>query len=402
MRRRERLLAGLAGVALRAASALVPKDPRLWIFGSLDGQRFTDNPKQLYLHLLRHAKDAGRFVWIARSAGAIAEARAAGGEAHHNLSPRGLLAVLRARQLVLSTKRSDVLYFYRSGERKVFNLHHGMPIKKILSDYDGPLRREADAPLLDALWTRFVVGFRWRDVAAIVCSSPFYQRILASAFQSDRVFVTGQPRTDAFFEGDRAAARRRLGLGEGFVAAWLPTHRGFGRGAHPPLPFARDAARAGELRRRGIRLAFKLHPSMLGAGARAAAPEDVFPDLSQRCQDPQDLLLAADCLITDYSSAYVDYLLLDRPILFYVPDEESYLRDDNPVYFRLEDHPAGPVLRDEDALLEELLAVHGGRDAWGEARRRTRELFHTYADGQSSARVWRLLEGLAGPRDAYD
>ena len=35
--------------------------------------------------------------------------------------------------------------------------------------------------------------------------------------------------------------------------------------------------------------------------------------------------MAADCLVTDYSSCCVDYALLNRPIVFYVPDEEDYL-----------------------------------------------------------------------------
>lgn len=403
MRPAERLLVGASGLLLRGLSALVPKDPGLWLFGSLDGQRFADNPKQLFLHLLRREPAGVRIVWIARSAQALAAARAHGGEARHNYSPAGIWAVLRARQLVVSTKRSDVLFFFLTRGRRVFTLHHGMPIKKILHDYDGPLRREADAPLKDALWTRFVVGFRWSEVAAVVCTSPFYKRILASAFRTERVHVTGQPRTDAFFGADVPAIRRRLGLGEGFVAAYMPTHRGFGSGPQGPLPFAADPAAVQRLRQRGIRLAYKLHPSMLARGTALlpAGVEDVLVDLSLRCEDPQELLLAADCLITDYSSAFIDYLLLDRPVLLYVPDEEEYVRGDNPVYFRLAEHPVGPILGDESALLEALLAARAGADDWRAERARARELFHTYTDGLSSERVWRLLEGLAGDGAAY-
>jgi CDP-glycerol glycerophosphotransferase (TagB/SpsB family) len=40
--------------------------------------------------------------------------------------------------------------------------------------------------------------------------------------------------------------------------------------------------------------------------------------------DMQELLLAADILITDYSSCFYDYLLLEKPILFYIFDEEEY------------------------------------------------------------------------------
>lgn len=39
----------------------------------------------------------------------------------------------------------------------------------------------------------------------------------------------------------------------------------------------------------------------------------------------QHLLMASDCLVTDYSSCCVDYALLKRPIVFFVPDEDEYL-----------------------------------------------------------------------------
>lgn len=34
----------------------------------------------------------------------------------------------------------------------------------------------------------------------------------------------------------------------------------------------------------------------------------------------------ADMLVTDYSSCFVDYALLNRPIVFYTPDETDFLK----------------------------------------------------------------------------
>jgi CDP-glycerol glycerophosphotransferase len=387
-------LAGL-GAALRLIHPLIPKDPKLWIFGSLDGQRFVDNPKYLFLHLLRK-RPAVRTVWLGRRREAVAEARAAGGRAFHNLSIRGIWTVLRGGQLVVSTKRSDVLFFFPAPRRRVFTLHHGMPIKKILYDYDGPLRREADRPLLDRLWTLLVVGFRWTDVSAVICTSPFYREILRSAFRTDRVFVTGEPRTDAFAVADHDAIRRRFGLGTSYVVSYLPTHRAFGYGSLSPIPFAASREKIEMLRERHIQVAYKFHPSALAAGScpPPAGTEDVLVDLSHRCQDPQELLAVTDCLITDYSSVFIDFLLLDRPVLFYLYDEEEYLSADNPAYFRIRDRPAGPIVADEEGLFEAVLAAHAGEDPGATARHQRLAEFHAFRDFGSSERVWQILDRI--------
>ena len=45
----------------------------------------------------------------------------------------------------------------------------------------------------------------------------------------------------------------------------------------------------------------------------------------------QDLLGIADCLVTDYSSCFIDYALLSRPIIFYTPDEEQFFKNSETV-----------------------------------------------------------------------
>ena len=46
-------------------SFLVPRDRKLWLFGSTFGRRFADNPKYLYLYVSQHKKELGvRPVWI--------------------------------------------------------------------------------------------------------------------------------------------------------------------------------------------------------------------------------------------------------------------------------------------------------------------------------------------------
>ncbi|EJG46212.1 Poly(glycerophosphate) glycerophosphotransferase family protein [Streptococcus pneumoniae 2070335] len=43
--------------------------------------------------------------------------------------------------------------------------------------------------------------------------------------------------------------------------------------------------------------------------------------------NPQDLMMSADVMITDYSSASIDFMLLNRPVFLYLPDYQSYVND---------------------------------------------------------------------------
>ena len=106
---------------------------------------------------------------------------------------------------------------------------------------------------------------------------------------------------------DRQAVRRRLELGDGPIVAYLPTHRAFGRGALSPHPFAESPERLAALRALGVRVAVKLHPSMLAAGAPPppTAARDVLVDVSHACQDPQELLAVADLLLFDPGQPWV-------------------------------------------------------------------------------------------------
>ncbi len=63
-----------------------------------------------------------------------------------------------------------------------------------------------------------------------------------------------------------------------------------------------------------------------------------------------DLYIASDMLVTDYSSVFFDYAILQRPIIFYMYDLDEYVRDIRGFYFGLEELP-GPVARTEAELV---------------------------------------------------
>lgn len=405
---REMLVFGALGVVLRPLDHLVPKDPRRWVFGALDGERFVDNSKHLFLFALERDSGREKICWITRNASVIEELASRRLPCESNFSLRGLWTILRAGNLVISTRRSDVLYFFRHGARRVFHLHHGMPVKR-LDPPPGRHRRLPESPLLDALWTHFAAGFRWSEVDAIVVTSDYYRAALATAFRNPRVFVTGQPRTDVLVGDDQSrswsrpqldAIRRRLGITARFVVSYLPTHRSFGAGPQPVAPFLHDPIALGQLRQAGVQIAVKMHPEAIARTRWPASADGVLLDVSRSCEDPQDLLRVTDCLVTDFSSVFVDFLLLDRPLIFYLYDEDHYVAQDNGVYFDLREKRLGPAVTTEAELLREVLSAATGEDPWAASRRQQMAFFHAFPDGKACERVWAVITGVRSARSA--
>src|SRR5437763_16279730 len=96
------------------------------------------------------------------------------------------------------------------------------------------------------------------------------------------------------------------------------------------------------------------------------------------------LCLAADVLVTDYSSIMFDYAVLDRPVVIHAPDWDEY-RTRRGTYFDLMTERPGPVTTSEGELVEALQAGDEGARERGRFRAR----FCYLEDGHAAERVVR-------------
>ena len=98
-------------------------------------------------------------------------------------------------------------------------------------------------------------------------------------------------------------------------------------------------------------------------------------DITNLNIDPQQLLLSTDILISDYSGSYIDYLLLNRPILFYNFDFDDYKATDRDMYFDYQDVTPGKKIQSYTQLEESLFFLLQGNDEWLEERKRVTNIF---------------------------
>jgi CDP-glycerol glycerophosphotransferase len=104
----------------------------------------------------------------------------------------------------------------------------------------------------------------------------------------------------------------------------------------------------------------------------------------------EDLYLAADALVTDYSSVMFDYAVLDRPIVVFASDWEEYVRLRG-TYVDLMTESPGPVVRTQEELAEVLVTRRAWDDGSTALRRAFRARFCSLEDGRAAERVVRRL-----------
>lgn len=259
----------------------------------------------------------GRVVWLREPGPVPDEVRA--------LAARGLVLVAKASPAGLwEYLRAEAVLFthglYGSprpvARKPVVNLWHG----------DGPKDIRPAKEVGGHIASTWFVG-----------STRLFSQWQGAAFDvpAERVLVTGNPRTDQMWRPPTRDTLARLGITDDFVV-WMPTFRraravGAVRARASSEPPAHDgdeemAALLRGLARRGLRLVVKPHPLDAEPRDLPGAVTVTDADLVRAGTSLYALLGASRGLVTDYSSVWVDYLLLDRPMAFLAADRDRYDR----------------------------------------------------------------------------
>jgi CDP-glycerol glycerophosphotransferase len=103
--------------------------------------------------------------------------------------------------------------------------------------------------------------------------------------------------------------------------------------------------------------------------------------------DIRDLYLAADVLLTDYSSAMFDFAVTGKPMLFYTYDLAQYRDEVRGFYFDFEREAPGPLLATTAEVCEAVRELEDVRRRYADAYAQVAERYCYLEDGQASERV---------------
>jgi CDP-glycerol glycerophosphotransferase len=280
------------------------------------------------------------------------------------------------------------VWFDTAEDQVLVQTWRGQPLRRLGPDVNDPRALDEDDDVLARQ------AAQWRLLAS---PSSFCSTTLGSALGvAGRAVDVGSPRNDVLMngraEGVRADVRRRLGVTpDQRVVLYAPTWRENARvgGHHEKVLFldveTLTAARS------DVVLLVRGHANTAAAPTvRGERVVDVttYPDAAE-------LYLAADVLVSDYSSAVFDFALTDKPIVLLAPDLEEYQLGNRGLYVDLAGDPPGPLVRTTAQLLDVLgtLADPAVPDAWADARRRVRETYGALEDGHATQRLLPLVFG---------
>ena len=205
----------------------------------------------------------------------------------------------------------------------------------------------------------------------------------------------GVSRTDLFFDEEfleralRDVYREVPGAVDRRVILYAPTYRGTMGDARAPEPF--DIAALAQAVGDSCVLLVKQHPMVREKPAIPAGCEDFAFEVSDALPI-DELLVASDVLVTDYSSVIFEFSLLNRPMAFYAPDLDEYV-DDRDFYYEYGEITPGPVFRRSSDLIDHLATLGPVPDTRGVTE--FREKFMSACDGHATDRILAWLEGGA-------
>ncbi|TDG11614.1 CDP-glycerol:glycerophosphate glycerophosphotransferase [Seongchinamella unica] len=351
------------------------RDDNLVVFESFFGKSYSGNPKYIHQELARHYPEF-RSVWV------------------YNKQP---LDILNCEKQV---RRGSDEYFQALAKSKYwvnniqFPVHekaddtvyiqtwHGTPLKKLGWDI------EVSGPEAGAREKAYRESRNWDY---LLSQNSYSTEIFRRCFKfGGKILEQGYPINDIWSspELDRIKQRVKDSLGipaSKRVVLYAPTWRD-----NNPLGnwiYKADDVFDYEAWSRNapsdVVLLLKFHhlvlpPRLNGYEQRIMSVSDY--------DDTQELLAIADCLITDYSSIFFDYLNSDRPIIYYAYDLAEYQDSTRDMYVSMDQLP-GPVVTSFSELLDRVDQLEEVATGFQDLRDEFAAKFCPNDDGSAANRI---------------
>ena len=361
------LIIGLLVCLFRAITKIFPRNNRKWLFGSIYGT-FKDNSKYLFIETIENHPEI-RAIWIGRNDKEILFLRDKGFEAYYWLSIKGLYHALTSKVYICDHQVGDINAFLSGGSFYV-NLWHGSSVKRV--KWQAPSYYVRHYHLKDESEMRNNLCFRLLEYSDMfikpdLCLAPsevqsreFFapmmdidiSNCIVGVFPRSRLLIGGKRMALDFirkYEPEDSLQSISKFKGYNKVYIYMPTwrndHRDFVSQANISWERLNDL-----MKEKNELFILKFHPLTKGVELGKLSQYSNIQLYPSAC-DIYTILPFVDCLITDYSSIYTDFLLMNKDIILFVFDYEEYMESS----YKLEDYDhyfVGKRVRDFDQLLQ--------------------------------------------------
>lgn len=381
-------------------SCLIPKKRNLVsIIGKEEG-KFVDNTKYLFIYLneIRESKKF-EFYYITGNKEIYYTLKEFKFPVLYYPSFMSVLTILRSNFIIIDELSAfKISKYYLGFKSKKIQLWHGSNLKKIeIEKFEEDISDFNLFKKLAVIIFNKIVG-SYPKYEIVTSSSTFFTKIFKKSFKSNHFIETGYPRNDIFFKGKDLSNYELIGTDKSVIHQILEEKRK-GKRIILYAPTFRDsegdviADNILDLHRlsnfaynNNYFLVFKFHRSGLSYDLSE------FKNIIEydNTLDAQPILKIIDLLITDYSSIFFDFLLLNKPIIFFPYDYNKYTSKDRQLVCDYDYMTPGPKCYNQNDLELNILEIFQ-YDKFVEERNKILRITFDYIDGNSSERIWNYL-----------
>lgn len=353
---------------------------------------FMHNTKYLSLYLNDNKNSGFKFIYLSDDNEMNKKFKSIGFKNVYNRkSIKGLYYSLIAKYWLYDDEKFGVNNPYLSGGATCINLWHGTGGLKscgnILEKYKNPILSQIYLALFPFKSSFYNIDSEHEAI---------FRKYIFGA-NDNQIVINGSPRLDVLYNDIQNA--------DLFMEEDFATIKGFkeqGKRLFFYTPTFRDTGKniSDWLRSEKLKQFLKENNAILICKLHFADKNSLNFELTEEfykmdsVSDIYPVLKYADCLISDYSSIYFDFLLLDKPIIYHVPDLEEYQEQCRGFYEPYETLTAGVKTRTEDEIINAMQDVINGIDNYKDDRKRLRDQTFKYQDGKNCERVINWIKSL--------
>ncbi|EGQ2788309.1 teichoic acid biosynthesis protein, partial [Staphylococcus pseudintermedius] len=274
-------------------------------------------------------------------------------------------------------------YFTKKPQQIYINTWHGTPLKHMGFDVKNNLKGSQNT-MKNFLASDYMISPNAHT------TNIFKHAFKLDGLYSGEILEIGYPRIDLTINTTANEAREylaeHLNLKKNPIILYCPTWRG--KNVNDPENSLLNVFEEIKLLNQKLphQVLVKVHPFVY---SKAKEMPELKPYLVPDFLDTNQLMPAVDLMITDYSSIFFDFLVTDKPIVFYVPDLDKY-QNERGVYIDLCALP-GPVADNIQDVIT-LVSNESYKDA--DVQGKYAKFKHNFVNYENGSVTERLIESV--------
>ena len=382
-----RLMNFIRGIIFSFLYIFIKKNKKRIIFTSTGNTKYDHNSKYLFEYFLKYYPDFDvKYVINEPNLKNNLEEKIGNYFINTN-SIKGMLYSLKAYTWITSSLELPVGGIFQRINRLVIHLGHGTPLKNI-----GFL--EKNISVLKKIYYTFIKN----NFSYVLSTSYDFDKIMSKFLNIPlkRIFTNGQPRLDSIFEKKEDILKRVFKIEKNMKnILYAPTWRKDSEAELFPFTDFNEKEIENFLEDNKINIFLRVHPDFeTEIDEKLLKIKGIYVLNSKVVKDISEYLSCFDLLITDYSSIFIDYLLLDKPILFLPYDFEKYNKE---IGFTVNymTHTPGPKSYSFENFKNEIMKLLNDNEYFFKDRINDKVFYNLYTDNKNCERVSKfILENL--------